>query len=168
VNEHTLTRTLVKSPPEIWAEISDPAALASHLGEFGEIRVTRVQPDSSVTWEGERASGTVELEPVKWGTRVKLTARPHGADPVPEPVAATPPPPPEPTPAPEPKQRGGFFARLRRRPDERATARPVPAAPAVAEPVPPGEGDADPGTVAVLFAMLDSLGSATHRPFSRG
>src|SRR5664280_169794 len=34
-------RTLVKSPPELWAEISDPASLARHLGEFGEIRITR-------------------------------------------------------------------------------------------------------------------------------
>ena len=28
-------RTLVKSPPELWAEVSDVAALARHLGELG-------------------------------------------------------------------------------------------------------------------------------------
>ena len=38
-------RTLVKSPPELWAELSDPAALARHLGELGEIRITRTEPE---------------------------------------------------------------------------------------------------------------------------
>jgi hypothetical protein len=54
-------RTLVKSPPELWAVLSDSASLARHLGEFGEIRITRVVPEQTVAWEGERASGTVEL-----------------------------------------------------------------------------------------------------------
>ena len=31
----TVKRTLVKSPPELWAEISDVESLARHLGEFG-------------------------------------------------------------------------------------------------------------------------------------
>jgi hypothetical protein len=66
-------RTLVKSPPELWAEISDPEALARHLGEFGEIRITRVQPEQKVEWEGDRASGTVVIKPSGWGTKVKLT-----------------------------------------------------------------------------------------------
>ncbi len=44
-------RTLVKSPPELWAELSDPAALARHLGEFGEIRITRIEPESAIEWE---------------------------------------------------------------------------------------------------------------------
>ena len=56
-------RTLVKSPPELWAEVSDAAALARHLGEFGEIRITRTQPESVVEWEGDLASGSVQLEP---------------------------------------------------------------------------------------------------------
>ena len=41
-------RTLVKSPPEIWAEVSDVEALARHLGEFGEIAITRVEPETKV------------------------------------------------------------------------------------------------------------------------
>jgi hypothetical protein len=67
-------RTLVKSPPELWAEISDVAALARHLGEFGEIRITRLEPETTVAWEGDRARGTVRLEPSGWGTKVTLTA----------------------------------------------------------------------------------------------
>jgi hypothetical protein len=74
-------RTLVKSPPELWAELSDPASLARRLGEFGEIRILRLEPEKTVVWEGERASGTVELEPAGWGTRVRLTAATAGDEP---------------------------------------------------------------------------------------
>ena len=87
-------RTLVKSPPELWAELSDMAALARHLGEFGEIRITRTEPESVVEWEGDLASGSVRLEPSGWGTKVTLTALP---------VMLDPPPPPEPEPEPEPE-----------------------------------------------------------------
>jgi hypothetical protein len=73
------TRTLVKSPPELWAELSDVAALTRHLGEFGEIRITRTEPESVVEWEGDRASGSVRLEPSGWGTRVTLTVDPGTA-----------------------------------------------------------------------------------------
>jgi hypothetical protein len=66
-------RTLVKSPPELWSELSDPAALARHLGEFGEIRITRSEPEQLVEWEGDRASGRVVLKPSGWGTKVTLT-----------------------------------------------------------------------------------------------
>jgi hypothetical protein len=48
--------------------------LARHIGEFGEIRITRLQPETTVAWEGEHASGTVEIEPSGWGTKVTLTA----------------------------------------------------------------------------------------------
>jgi hypothetical protein len=67
-------RTLVKSPPELWAELSDPAALARHLGELGEIRIVRTEPERSVEWEAAQISGTVLIEPSGWGTKVTLTA----------------------------------------------------------------------------------------------
>jgi hypothetical protein len=67
-------RTLVKSPPELWAELSDPAALARHLGELGAIRITRIEPEHKVEWTAERASGTVLIDPSGWGTRVTITA----------------------------------------------------------------------------------------------
>jgi hypothetical protein len=78
MTEHEASRTLVKSPPELWAECSDAASLARHLGQFGEIRITRLEPETAVAWEGETASGTVRLEPSGWGTRVILTARQLG------------------------------------------------------------------------------------------
>src|SRR4051812_30908891 len=67
-------RTLVKSPPELWAEVSALEALARHLGKFGEIRIPRLEPETTVAWEGDRARGTVQLEPSGWGTKVTLTA----------------------------------------------------------------------------------------------
>jgi hypothetical protein len=104
---------LVKSPPELWAEVSEVEGLERHLGEFGEITITRAEPETKVAWEGENASGTVELEPTGWGTKVTITAdvaeaeadpdsgdesRPHGGQPLavgpdplePEPVAFEP------------------------------------------------------------------------------
>ena len=74
MSESQVQRRLVKSPPELWAELSDGEALARRLGHFGEIRITRVVPESTVVWEGDRARGTVELETAGWGTRVTLTA----------------------------------------------------------------------------------------------
>lgn len=73
--EHEASRTLVKSPPELWAECSDAGSLARHLGEFGEITITRLEPETTVAWEGEHVSGTVRIEPSGWGTRVTLTAQ---------------------------------------------------------------------------------------------
>ncbi len=75
MQEPRAQRTLVKSPPELWAEVSDVDALARHLGEFGEIRITRLEPETTVAWEGDRACGTVALEPSGWGTKVTLTAK---------------------------------------------------------------------------------------------
>ncbi|HEX3518465.1 MAG TPA: hypothetical protein VHT29_05470 [Solirubrobacteraceae bacterium] len=66
-------RTLVKSPPELWAELSDPAALARHLGELGEIRITRAEPEKRVEWEAEGTSGSVLIKPSGWGTKVTLS-----------------------------------------------------------------------------------------------
>lgn len=67
-------RTLVKSPPELWAELSDPDALSRHLGELGDVRITRTEPESTVEWAAENISGTVSIKPSGWGTKVTLTA----------------------------------------------------------------------------------------------
>jgi hypothetical protein len=88
MTELTATRTLVKSPPELWAECSDAASLGRHLDQFGDIRITRLEPETAVAWEGELASGTVRLEPSGWGTRVVLTARPAEGPPVAQTAAA--------------------------------------------------------------------------------
>ena len=80
-----MKRTLVKSPPELWSELSEVERLARHLGAFGEIKITRLEPERTVAWEGEGASGTVSIEPSGWGTKVVLTATIEGEAPPPEP-----------------------------------------------------------------------------------
>jgi hypothetical protein len=177
-------RTLVKSPPELWAEVSDTGALAGHLGAFGEIRITRLEPETTVAWEGDRARGTVELEPSGWGTKVTLTARIEGEreeEPgpaaAPEPVApVVPETAPEPERAPEPARRRGLLARLfaRRRepeaapaPEARPQPAPAPEARKASDAVPPAALECNRAE-AVLVGVLDDLGAARHRPFSRG
>jgi hypothetical protein len=130
------SRRLVKSPPELWAEVSDAASLARHLGEVGEISITRLEPETTVAWEGERASGTVELAPAGWGTSVTLTAEPAATEP--EPPAPEPAPPAAEPRAPAPEaaeppatgieepepaaKRPGWLARLFRRTTEQPAA----------------------------------------------
>ena len=84
-------RTLVKSPPELWSELSDPAALARHLGELGEVRIVRVEPEKLVEWAAENTTGTVSIQPSGWGTKVTLKVNreiivpPADPQPTPEP-----------------------------------------------------------------------------------
>ena len=68
-------RTLVKSAPELWAELSDEAALARHLGEFGQVRITRATAEERIEWEAESARGSIAIKPSGWGTRVTLIAQ---------------------------------------------------------------------------------------------
>lgn len=199
-----MKRTLVKSPPELWSELSEVERLARHLGAFGEIKITRLEPERTVAWEGEGASGTVSIEPSGWGTKVVLTATIEGEEPAPpEPL-------PEPssegvpeeasdiaTDLPEPPMRKrGWFGRLfgweRREPAgdrpvwvagaaETVAEEPEPQEPApvvaeepaepIAEEPPAEDGPAQlnrDGAQAALESALEALGSAHHRPFSRG
>lgn len=182
-------RTLVKSLPELWAELGDPAALARHLGELGEVRITKAEPEKSVEWEAEAASGKVELQQSGWGTKVTLSVtREAGgaeAEPVPEPEPEpVPVPEPEPVPVPEPEPRLGFFARLFRRRGKSApeppsaqepSAEEIAAEQAAAEQTAAEEAAAKVAaeeaivaqTTELLTAVLDRLGAAHHRPFSR-
>jgi hypothetical protein len=229
MSESRAQRTLVKSPPELWAEVSDVAALARHLSELdGEIRITRMKPETTIVWEGRRARGRVELTPSGWGTTVTLTVS-QDAEPAPaQPVVLAPvPPAPEPpeadvapdVPAPAPPEaqvapdppaaeppeehvapaapplsaaaaRLRLFARLfiRARRDHGVVEPSVAAFMAAAiadagalaeEPVvaagpavtedPGGRPPPDGATRAteLLNSVLDALGAAHHRPFSR-
>lgn len=66
-------RTLVKSPPELWSELGDSESLERHLGDLGEIQVTRIESERAVDWEAKGASGSVRLEPSGFGTKVTLS-----------------------------------------------------------------------------------------------
>jgi hypothetical protein len=85
MHDLTAKRTLVKSPPELWSELSEVDRLARHLDAFGEIKITKLEPEHTVAWEGEGASGTVSIEPSGWGTKVTLTAQLDGEAPAPPP-----------------------------------------------------------------------------------
>jgi len=135
-------RTLVKSTPELWAALSDPALLGELLHDpFGEIRIARLAPETTIDWESDLAHGTVELATSAFGTRVRLVAE------LAEPAA------PPPVLAP----RRSLLGRLLRR-RRRAVAPFEPPAP------PPLDPDA---AAATLNACLDEVGAARHRPFSR-
>jgi hypothetical protein len=135
-------RTLVKSVPELWAELSEPALLGRMLNEpFGEIRITRLTPESSIGWESELAAGSVELEPSGFGTRVRLTAQLPA-----EPDLAQ---------QPGPGKLARLLARLRRS---------APGAAPAPDPPPTIEREA---AESALTGVLDQIGMARHRPFSR-
>jgi hypothetical protein len=65
-----VSRTLVKSPPELWAELEGDC-LSSIAGD-ATVRPT--EPERTLSWEADGASGTAVLEPQGWGTKVTLTA----------------------------------------------------------------------------------------------
>ena len=65
-----VSRTLVKSPPELWAELQGDR-LSQAVGEV-EVRATK--PERELAWSAAGASGTALLEPSGWGTKVTLTA----------------------------------------------------------------------------------------------
>src|SRR4051794_37928751 len=113
-------RRLVKSPPELWAELSDAQALARRLGEFGEIRITRREPETIVAWEGGHGGGTIEIGSSGGGPAVIIPARPVAPPPSPEPAVEVPGPPAPPAPDPAPPTPG-----------------PDPAPPPAPDPVPP-------------------------------
>jgi hypothetical protein len=227
-------RRLVKSPPELWAELSEVERLAQHLDAFGEIRITKLEPESSVDWEGEHARGNVTIESSGWGTKVVLTAAlPEPPEPEAEPEPDPPPPEPSgqgpephspadealeslfrpsspPVQVPPKASRRGFLARwiggyrTRREapfeplleesepepfpeepkreppppppppPPEPLAVEPEPQPEPQPEPEPEPEPEPHPSGVdpvearAVLEGVLDTLGSAHHRPFSRG
>jgi hypothetical protein len=115
-----VSRTLVKSPPELWAELG-PDCLEKALGA---VSVEETEPERAMAFEGPGVKGTATLEPAGWGTKVTLTAETE------EQVA-----------------KAGFWGKLRGAPET------------------PGEHDE---LEEKLSEVLDELGSAHKRPFSRG
>ncbi len=114
-----VSRTLVKSPPELWEELGRDCLERA----LGEVEVEETSPERELSFTGEGVRGSAVLEPAGWGTKVTLTAE------IEEQVA-----------------RVGFWGRLRGG---------APLAPPHAE------------LEERLSELLDSLGSAHKRPFSR-
>jgi len=70
VATYEVSRTLVKSPPELWAELE-----GDRLGTaVGAVNVKATEPERELAWEADGAAGLARLEPSNWGTKVTLTA----------------------------------------------------------------------------------------------
>jgi hypothetical protein len=65
-----VSRTLVKSPPELWAELEGDCLEEA----VGQVKIEATEPERELTWRAAGASGTAKLEPSSWGTKVTLTA----------------------------------------------------------------------------------------------
>jgi hypothetical protein len=65
-----VSRTLVKSPPELWEELQ-----GERLREaLGAGTITPTENERLIVWEGDDSKGTAILEPSGWGTKVTLRA----------------------------------------------------------------------------------------------
>jgi hypothetical protein len=65
-----VSRTLVKSPPELWEELQ-----GERLKEtVGAEEVKASEDERLLVWVGDGAKGTATLEPSGWGTKVILRA----------------------------------------------------------------------------------------------
>lgn len=80
------SRTLVKSPPELWELLDQPESMqglmSALLGEASEVRVYERRPETVLCWKaavgGEQAWIEVELKEAGWGTKVSVTAENGG------------------------------------------------------------------------------------------
>jgi hypothetical protein len=163
-------RTLVKSPPELWAELSSPETLARHFADLGEIRITAVEPETKVEWEAEDASGVVQLKQSSWGTKVTLSVtRNPPVTQAPactrtgEPVAVV-----EPEPPPEPEPAATVEPGPPPEPEPIATVEPGPPPEpepvATIQPEPPPEPEPQPGFFARLFRKRKAKPVAVVEP----
>lgn len=81
------SRTLVKSPPELWELLDQPermqGLMSSLLGRASEVEVFAREPESHLGWEaadgGQKAWIEVELAEKGWGTKVSVSAE-NGAE----------------------------------------------------------------------------------------
>ena len=65
-----VSRTLVKSPPELWSELKGDRLSEAIDGAV----VETAEPERELHWRTDGAEGTARLEPSSWGTKVTLTA----------------------------------------------------------------------------------------------
>ncbi len=137
----TARRRLFKPRPELSTQLTED--VLDRLGEDGEIRITRLNSEPTVAWEGDRVSGTVELPTRRGGIPGPPPPTPDPSPPSPGPQPG----PPAPGPGPTPGRRAPW-------PGARtAHAGPTPPAPQiVARPSIDGVH-----TVAILADMLDDL-----------
>jgi hypothetical protein len=67
---YEVSRTLVKSPPELWEDLRGERLSAALTGA----KVRPTTDETEIAWEIDGACGTAALESSGWGTKVTLTA----------------------------------------------------------------------------------------------
>src|SRR5688572_13494839 len=78
------SRTLVKSPPELWELLDQPermqGLMSALVGAATDVNVTKREPEERLRWEasGEDAWIEIELTESGWGTQVKVKAENSG------------------------------------------------------------------------------------------
>jgi hypothetical protein len=78
----TASRTLVKSPPEVWEQLDHPGRMqglmCALVGRATEVTVDQREPESVLRWQavdgGDEAWIEVELAEKGWGTNVSVSA----------------------------------------------------------------------------------------------
>jgi len=137
----TVRRRLFTPRPALSTQITED--VLDRLGEDGEIRITRLNNETTVAWEGDRVSGTVELPTRRGGIPGPPPPMPDPSPPSPSPQPGPPAPGPDPTP-PDPGPAPGPPPQIR------------------------AGGSLDGlHTVAILADMLDDLVVGRRRPDAR-
>jgi hypothetical protein len=76
----TASRTLVKSPPEVWEQLDQPARMeglmSALVGHATEVKVTEREEESKLAWKAIPDDATIEVEIAEkgWGTNVSVSA----------------------------------------------------------------------------------------------
>jgi hypothetical protein len=77
----TASRTLVKSPPEIWEQIDQAGRMqglmSALLGHATEVEVTEREEESKLVWKAVPDDAWIEVEIAEkgWGTNVSVSAK---------------------------------------------------------------------------------------------
>ena len=72
------SRTLVKSPPEVWEQLDHPGRMqglmSALLGHAAEVEVTERVEESKLAWKAADGRIEVEIAEKGWGTNVSVSA----------------------------------------------------------------------------------------------
>jgi hypothetical protein len=76
----TASRTLVKSPPEVWEQLDNPGRMqglmSALVGHATEVDVYERVEESKLAWKADSDEGRIEIELAEkgWGTNVSVSA----------------------------------------------------------------------------------------------
>jgi hypothetical protein len=74
----TASRTLVKSPPEVWEQLDHPGRMqglmSALVGHAAEVEVYERVEESKLAWKADEARIEVQIAEKGWGTNVSVSA----------------------------------------------------------------------------------------------